>query len=175
MAMRTPSARHWRAARKRFSPSRSILEPSAARSTRVSSAPHKERSHTFKSLLHVSAFDPKRTLGWTSVQLDFAVSASKNLFTTQREGAEHVFAHSGRRSLREETCRLARGETPSRRNCTDRRFKDGKAAFPQKWRRGGRQGWRNDRQRVGTRLGVWRTGRPPRSASYGRREDPGAI
>ena len=39
----------------------------------------------------------------------------------------------------------------------------------------GRQGWRNDRQRVGTRLGVWRTGRPPRSASYGRREDPGAI
>ena len=65
-----------------------------------------------------------------------AVSASKNLFTTQREGAEHVFGHSGRRSLREETCRLARGETPSRRNCTDRRFKDGKAAFPQEWRRG---------------------------------------
>src|SRR5215472_4142351 len=123
----------------------------------------------------MSAFDPKRTLGWTSVQLDFAVSASNNLFTTKREGAEHAFAHSGRRSLREETCRLARGETPSRRNCTDRRFKDGKAAFPQEWRRGGRQGWRKDRQRIGTRLGIRRTGRPPRSAPYGRREDPGAI
>ena len=45
-----------------------------------------------------------------------------------------------------------RGETPSRRNCTGRRFKDGKAAFPQEWRRGGRQGWRKDRQRVGTGL-----------------------
>src|SRR5215475_5325598 len=101
---------------------------------------------------HMSASDPKRTLGWTSVQLDFAVSTSNNFFTTQREGAEHAFAHSGRRSLREETCRLARGETPSRRNCTDRRFKDGKAAFPQEWRRGGRQGWRRDRQRIGTRF-----------------------
>src|SRR5262245_19641516 len=130
---------------------------------------------TSGSALHMSAFDPKRTLGWTSVQLDFAVSASNNFFTTQREGAEHAFAHSGRRSLREETCRLARGETPSRRNCTDRRFKDGTAAFPQEWRRGGRQGWRKDRQRIGTRLGVRRTGRPPRSAPYGRCEDPGAI
>src|SRR5262249_37028211 len=129
---------------------------------------------TYLVALHMSAYDPKRTLGWTSVQLDFAVSAS-NLFTTQREGAEHAFAHSGRRSLREETCRLARGETPSRRNCTDRRFKDGKAAFPQEWRRGGRQGWRRDRQRIGHRFSIRRTGRPPRSAPYSRREDPGAI
>ena len=53
--------------------------------------------------------------------------------------------------------------------------KTGKAAFPQEWRRGGRQGWRADRQRVGTRLGIRRTGRPPGSAPYGRREDPGAI
>src|SRR5262249_58070090 len=110
---------------------------------------------TWADVVHMSAFDPKRTLGWTSVQLDFAVSASNNFFTTQRDGAEHAFAHSGRRSLREETCRLARGETPSRRNCTDCRFKDGKAAFPQEWRRGGRQGWRKDRQRIGTRLRIW--------------------
>src|SRR5215831_10349645 len=130
---------------------------------------------TCASAVHMSAFDPKWTLGWTSVQLDFAVSASNNFFTTQREGAEHAFAHSGRRSLREETCRLARGETPSRRNCTDRRFKDGEAAFPQEWRRGGRQGWRRDRQRIGTRFGIRRTRRPPRSAPYSRREDPGAI
>src|SRR5262249_38897429 len=89
---------------------------------------------TWADVVHMSAFDPKRTSGWTSVQLDFAVSASNNFFTTQREGAERAFAHSGRRSLREETCRLAHGETPSRRNCTDRRFKDGRAAFPQEWR-----------------------------------------
>src|SRR5262245_21084452 len=84
---------------------------------------------TLRFAPHMSAFDPKRTLGWTSVQLDFAVSASNNLFTTQREGAEHAFARSGRRSLREETCRLARGETPSRRNCTDRRSKTGRLLF----------------------------------------------
>src|SRR5215471_774194 len=130
---------------------------------------------TWADAVHMSAFDPKRTLGWTSVPLDFTVSASNNFFTTQREGAEHAFAHSGRRSLREETCRLACDETPSWRNCTDRRFKYGKAAFPQEWRRGGRQGWRKDRQRIGTWLGVRRTGRPPRSAPYGRCEDPEAI
>src|SRR5262249_44372057 len=36
MAMRTPSARHWRAALMRFSPSRSILGCCAAKSTRGS-------------------------------------------------------------------------------------------------------------------------------------------
>src|SRR6266567_6223879 len=84
----------------------------------------------------------------------------------KKEGTEHALTNSGRRSLREEACRLARGETPSPRSCTDRRFKDGQAAFPQEWRCGGRQGWSADRQRVGTRLGVRRTGRPPRSAPY---------
>src|SRR5512139_249337 len=94
---------------------------------------------------------------------------------TKKEGTEHVLINSGRRSLREEACRLARGETPSARGCTYRGFKDGQAVFPQEWCCGGRQGRNADRQCVGTRFGVRRTGRPPRSAPYGRREDPGGI
>jgi hypothetical protein len=44
----------------------------------------------------MSALLPKDgvTLGWTSVQLDFANSASNNLFTTRKEGAEHAFVDS---------------------------------------------------------------------------------
>src|SRR5262249_41291172 len=58
MAMRTPSARHWRAALMRFSPSRSILGCYAAKSTRGSNGPHKERSPP----PFMSVIGPKGTL-----------------------------------------------------------------------------------------------------------------
>src|SRR3974377_573535 len=97
------------------------------------------------------------------------------IYSPAEKGAEHVFTNSRRSGPREKACRFARGEAPSPRSCTNRRFKDRKAAFPQEWRCGGHQGWSADCQRVGTWLGVRRTGRPLRSAPYGGREDPGAI
>jgi hypothetical protein len=60
-------------------------------------------------------------------------------------------------------------------NSTNRRFKDGRALFPQEWRSRGHQGWSAHRQRAGTRLGVRRTSRPLGPAPYGRREDSRAI
>src|SRR5262245_19309500 len=92
-------------------------------------------------------------------------------------GAPQTYAltDSGFRDLGEEACTLACGDASSPRSCTNRRFKDGRAAFPQKWRCGDRQGWNADWQRVGTRLGVRRTGRPPGPAPYSRCEDSGAI
>src|SRR6516165_2466950 len=56
--------------------------------------------------------------------------------------------------------RFACGEASSPGTCTNRRFKDGRAGFPQEWRCRGRPGWSADRQRECTRLSVRRTGRP---------------
>src|SRR6516225_1743561 len=90
-----------------------------------------------------------------------------------KKGTVHAVTDSGFRDL--EVRRFARGEASSSRSCTNLRFKDGRDAFPQEWHRRGRQGWCADRQRECTRLGVWRTGRPPGPAPYGRCEDSGAI
>ena len=40
----------------------------------------------------------------------------------------HAFTNCRHRGFREEACRFARGEAPSRRSCTDRRFKHGQHA-----------------------------------------------
>src|SRR5215204_4192144 len=89
------------------------------------------------------------------------------LYRYSKKGTEHAFTSFRRRCLRKEVCSLTRGETPSLRSGTDRRYKDRPTAFPQKWRCGGHQGWSADRQRVDARLGLRRTGRPSRSTPYG--------
>src|SRR6516162_10576017 len=79
---------------------------------------------------------------------------------TERGERAHALTDSGFRDPRDEACRFARGEASSRGSCTNSRFKDGRAAFPQEWHCRGRQGWSADRQRECTRLSVRRTGRP---------------
>src|SRR5262245_23487231 len=70
---------------------------------------------------------------------------------------------------------LASGEALSPRSCTSCGVNDGRVAFSQKRRCRSHQGRSTDRQRVVARCGVRRTGRAPGPASYGRRENFGAI
>ena len=67
---------------------------------------------------------------------------------------------------------LADRKASSQRSYPFRRFKDRQAAFPQKGRCRGHQRWREDRQRIGARLRIRRTGGALGSAPYCGREDP---
>ena len=100
-------------------------------------------------------------------QLDFAISTLNFSVSRLKRRSRHL-AGSGHPHRREEACGLASGEASSPRSCTNCRVNDGRVAFSQERRCRSHQGRSADRQRVGARRGVRRTGCAPGPASHGR-------